>query len=648
MAALFELEAAEQTGLLSDGREVSLSAGTRSNSAFPPLTPQSSAANKAKKDKLYRELQAVQELEARVAERLVDATELTRRINKELTVHREERRHLERRIKAVDHQAHLMAPKAGRFDFVDSSWFGVVSNCIVLCNMASILLADRIPPYATPWVNNLLLVWYVFELTLKFAHHGKDLFFGPWMASMWNWLDLGIVFSGIVDQWLLPIFLGQSTHGGCFAMLRLLRLFRFLRFLKLVKTFLVADLDWIHESENFDRLMAGVIVLNGIVISFQLDYPWDGWVWVDNSFLVTYTSELLLRFKRWGLYFFTHPTDWTWNWFDFSIVTAGIGDLWLMPAITLFRQQVYDENVDGFGQDTTTRSLLSMVKLMRLMRVLRLVRVLRSVPPLYTLLVGVYGAFQAMKWVIVLTLLTLYGGAIVFTNLVGKGLIYEHQEAPPEALKVFGTMSASLFSLFEMMNGDTEVIKPIKTQIVGKILFALFMIIANWAILAILTAVVSENMITVAGRFAEAENEKQAEVKLQKSEDRLMEIFEREDVGLKIGKAKWLKMIEDGPTREELSEGTHLTKDDMVDLFACLEIDDSDVGGRHDGRVDVRDLIHSLKENTTLADKRSVLHVMIRLRAMQDQLTARHDENHNHTNARFDALEKFVLKQQSS
>jgi len=284
------------------------------------------------------------------------------------------------------------------------------------------------------------------------------------------------------------------------------------------------------------------------------------------------------------------------------------------------------------------------VKLMRLMRVLRLVRVLRSVPQLYTLLIGVFGAFQAMKWVIVLAMLTLYGGAIVFTNLVGKGLIYKHQEAPPAALEVFGSMGASLFSLFELMNGDTSVIEPIKTSIVGKFLFAAFMVISNWAVLAILTAVVSENMIATSSRFAEEEKQKIEDDDNRKSEERLLEIFGRGDPSKsgRISRVKWDEMINDGATRIELGEGTHLNKEDMLDLFDCLAIDDSD---DDDFYVDYRDLIHSLKANTTTADKRSVLHVMIRLRAMQEQLQQQRQLQHDQLNSRFDELKKLVISQ---
>jgi len=83
-------------------------------------------------------------------------------------------------------------------------------------------------------------------------------------------------------------------------------------------------------------------------------------------------------------------------------------------------------------------------------------------------------------------------------------------------------------------------------------------------------------------------------------------------------------MIEDDAVRLELSEGSHLSRGDLLDLFDCLAVDDT--GHMDKFKVEYRDLVHSLKANTTVADKRSVLHVMIRMRAMQDQVSKQMDD----------------------
>lgn len=622
----------EHSGLVSEGRELSMLSAL-------PREYASVDEDSAKINELRAQIEQVMEQERHLVDRLGAAVELTKRTQGELKCARIERLRLEVKLKAVGRSHHLMSPKSGPLEWVDSYWFGAVCSCVVCLNLAAMIKHDSITESSAALFDTLFLIWYGTELGLKFAHHGAELFMGPFVASSWNWLDLAIVLSGVVDQWLSPIFLGHRG-GSALATLRLLRLFRFLRFLKLVKAFLIADLDWLYESQRFDMFIASVIGVNGLIMSFQLDIEWAGWVWIDNFFLVIYLFELFLRLKRWGMLFFVHHLDWAWNWLDFSIVGAGVIDLWFLPGIMLIQNQILGtpDNVTAIP-----KPIMSLVRLMRLCRVLRLVRVLRSVPPLYTLLIGVGGAFQAMKWVIVLTLLTLYAGAIVFTNLVGKGMIYGGEEAPEDALAVFGSMGASLFSLFEMMNGDTDVIKPLNNVLAGKFLFAGFMVVANWAILAILTAVVSDQMIATSQRFSDEERQKHAELAHQRGEERLLEIFLSGDPDRtgRISRSKWQQMVDDKAMQLELSEGSHLSKADMVDIFDCLAIDDD---SDDDFYVDYHDLIHSLKANATVADKRSVLHVMIRLRAMQDQLSKEREKHSEQLNSRFDDMKDEMKK----
>jgi len=261
-----------------------------------------------------------------------------------------------------------------------------------------------------------------------------------------------------------------------------------------------------------------------------------------------------------------------------------------------------------------------LMKLMRLLRVLRLVRVLRSIPPLYTLLVGVIAAFKSMQWVLVLTLLVLYGASIIFTNLVGKGLIYgSDQDIPQVALDVYGTVGKSLFALFELMNGDTSVIQPIKDLVLGRLIFAGFMVISNWAILAILTAVVSDNMLASSTRIREEDSGIQVAKEEEANVAKLLYVFQEHDPDRSgsLDRAEWMAMLDDRATMVELSEDTHLSKSDLLDLFDCLAIE----GEVQSGTVKYTDLVHSLKANSALADKRSVLHVMLRMRIMQEQMT---------------------------
>jgi len=568
----------------------------------------------------------------RLRDRLENAESLVARIKAELAEVNLQQQSVASKLRESELKRHMHPKREGRLEWVDSNWFAAVCNLVVGLNLAFMVKHKAILSFSSSLAigsDQVFLLWYTFELTIKIMHHRSHFFIGPIVAVWWGWLDFGIVASGIVDQWLMPVIMpGNHTGGSMLSALRLLRLFRILRFLKILKAFLVSDLSWIGESKAFDLFMSGVVGLNGVIISFELDIHWHGWVWVDNCFLLIYAFDVALRLKRWGCYFFVHPNDVYWNWLDFVVVTAGMLDSWLLPGIEIFETEMMGVNTK-FDTSKLTK-VMSLMKLMRLLRVLRLVRVLRSVPPLYTLLVGVIDAFKSMQWVIILTLLTLYAGAIVFTNLVGHGLIYgdlweENDEIRAAAQEKFGYVLTSLFSLFELMNGDTSVIEPIKSLLVGRLLFAGFMVVSNWAILAILTAVVSENMMSASNKFLEEEDKRKEDEMEKKNHDRLKDIFRENDSNQNgdISKAEWSAMLNDKAILTELSEDTHLDQADLADLFDCLCVAGEDYSG---DTVRYEELIDSLKVNAETADKRAVMHVMLRLRIMQDQFKAGFEE----------------------
>merc|ERR1711933_453651 len=143
-------------------------------------------------------------------------------------------------------------------------------------------------------------------------------------------------------------------------------------------------------------------------------------------------------------------------------------------------------------------------------------RLMRSVKPLYRLMIGVMEALQGMQWVMVMTIVLLYAAAIVFTSLIGHGYLYGG-DPPEEAVELFGTVPQSMFVLFKLMNDDQSVVDPILSSFAGRILFAVFMVLANWAILAILTSVVSDNMIAASMRSDQEDKESEAKAKREKN-----------------------------------------------------------------------------------------------------------------------------------
>jgi len=334
--------------------------------------------------------------------------------------------------------------------------------------------------------------------------------------------------------------------------------------------------------------------------------------------------------KLQGCRFFLNLESLMWNYLDIILVLGGALDLWLFPAIRMAKELLGDPpDDDAGGMNTGMMSrLMSLLRLLRIMRVLRLVRLLKTIKPLYRLLLGVIESLKAMQWVMVLTLLMLYAGAIFWTSLVGKGLLYGGQP-PPDGIKHFGTVATSLFSLFRIMNGDTSVVRSVCTTVWGQLLFAVFMVLSNWAILAILTSVVSDNMISASQSAAEEDNKKDKDDEYRRRVGRLNVLFREidKDASGCISEHEWQELCQDPDMFCELRNATSYNAKDLHDLFKCLaaskaKIDDTS-GHMQDEDMSImyfEDFLEHLRITADPADKRCVLQVMARLQYMEAKL----------------------------
>lgn len=525
--------------------------------------------------------------------------------------------------------------------WVDSYWFSIICNVVVALNLAEMLAQGHVHNMGISFkvFDQLFLIWYAGELGLKTWYRQRALFIGRLSTVWWNWLDLAIVVCGVLDQWLVPLVQRISGNGGGglgipidtnhLRGLRFLRLFRVVRVLKLVKGLMHADLSWV-EGGKFEAFLTGVITANAFVMSLELDYDeccGVFWKALENVFLIIYFLEISIKFKRWGCNFFCHPEQWAWNCLDFVIVVGAVTDLWLLPLIDIIYCSFTGKS--GTLDLGTYGNFLSLLRMMRLLRILRLVRLVREIKPLYRLIVGVTEALRAMMWVLVLTLIILYAGAILFTSGVGKGYLYGGNP-PPGSDKGFSTVARSLFSLFKLMNGDIDVVVPICNTLTGKLLFIMFMVLSNWAVLAILTSVVSDNMIAASARTIQEDEDAAREAANEATMRRLFTLFGEidSDRSGEISEVEWKKTLDDEGLQHELLDASGLGLEDLLDLYECFAVEvttHEDEGGSGTTRrvLKYRDFVENMKYESQVADKRSVLHIMNRLRTMEGRLDTR-------------------------
>eukprot|EP00434_Breviolum_minutum_P016048 symbB.v1.2.014146.t1/scaffold1025.1/size143318/6 len=345
-----------------------------------------------------------------------------------------------------------------------ANWFKITIGAVIFLNSVW-LLAQA----ALPWLragsfvmDTAFLAVYVVETILRIGHWRLQFFSHPEEAG-WNWFDLIIVLSGVLEEMETIEHREKGGHAGkelmalrVFKPLRLLaRLARFMRVIRLCRVLVTADFSWV-ESPTFQSTVGVVIILNAVIMGLETDSESAIFEWTEQFMLAFFVMEAVLRIRHRGWDFFISPEDRGWNIVDFTIVASGVVDDWILKAWSFITQQQQ--------RGGNLSKLMTLARLLRLMRILRLVRVVRAIRPLYMLAIGVVRAMQSMFWVLVLTFVALYAIAILTTRAIGRGeLLSLDADIPEETRLMFNTIADSMFALsrqpFENKNQPKKTIK---------------------------------------------------------------------------------------------------------------------------------------------------------------------------------------------
>eukprot|EP00401_Gymnodinium_catenatum_P062746 CAMPEP_0117504104 /NCGR_PEP_ID=MMETSP0784-20121206/24676_1 /TAXON_ID=39447 /ORGANISM="" /LENGTH=631 /DNA_ID=CAMNT_0005299447 /DNA_START=86 /DNA_END=1981 /DNA_ORIENTATION=+ len=508
--------------------------------------------------------------------------------------------------------------------FVDGDQFSTVATTVIAVNIVTILIVFLHPHLAGDffWLDQFCMVFYVAELSLKAAYKHGRLLFGECSTVIWNWIDLLIVVTGVVDMWLMPVLLSGSTHGSggpsVLSYLRLLRLARLARVLKILRVIIMSDMSW-TEGNAFQSFIMGVIALNAILIGLEADHPGVSlWFYLEQLLLFIFTFELFTRMKRYGLRFFFE--DWVWNWLDGFIVLGGILDQWVMPTITLVQSRMGIEA----GHSNKMGQVMMVLRMARLLRILRLVRLVKSIPPLYTLIIGIVKAMAGMGWVIVLTIVVLYVFALLGVKLVGHGLLFS-ENVPVQVAETFPRVFDSMFNLFMVMNADLSSMEHLFAYApIFKYIMMLYVVVMNWAIFSILTAVVSDNM---AAASQEHDKEVEEQHEQEKNEYRmasLQQLFDEmdEDRDGTITKSEFDELLADSLKSQELCDAASLKPRDLEDMFELTSFQ-----GKDDTEpvINRERFLKSLQQEGVLVRERSVMRLEKRVSELAEIVKKRFD-----------------------
>ncbi|MBS3907822.1 MAG: ion transporter [Syntrophaceae bacterium] len=223
------------------------------------------------------------------------------------------------------------------------------------------------------------------------------------------------------------------------------------------------------EHPRFDQAIIALIVANAITLGLETSPAiialfGDLLHAIDRTVLGVFAAELLLRFFVYRSRFFHDP----WRVFDFVIV--GIA---LLPATGAFT-------------------------VLRALRVLRVLRLMSMVPSMRGVVSALLAALPGMASIIGLMALVLYVSAVMATKLFSA--------VAPE---FFGTLSASLFTLFQVMSEDwSHIARGVMEQSpYAWIFFVAYLLIATFMMLNLFIAVVVNAMQSRVGEDLKAGEE---------------------------------------------------------------------------------------------------------------------------------------------
>lgn len=518
--------------------------------------------------------------------------------------------------------------------WVESEVFQLLVSGVVLLNIVIIVHSVvYVEVASTLWLTEqLILCFYVFEMLMRLLHFKSRFFCNVWSESIWNTMDFLLVLYGVFDQWLADSGFRHRSH---LMALRAFRILRLLRVVRLVQTLLRGDFHWV-DSPAFQWLAGLVIALNAVFMGLETEFVGNPiWWWVNQAFLAFFLFEIGVRVRRSGLFrFFSRGEDLLWNYLDSLIVLTGILDQWVLPWYTLLLHQENSVSGGGIGQ------MMMLVRILRLMRMLRLLRLVKAVRPLYHLAVGIMKALQSMFWVLVLTMVALYASALLTTNLIGDAMIPDAEEIDPETRALFGTVPDSLFTLFGLMNRQYwQDVSPIFDKLPwAKPVWVVFTILSSWALLSVMTGVVSDNMLEV----RQAQEQKDSEA-FEEFRERLLRVLTEvftaadKDGSRSLEKEEYTEILSSPFHVRRLQRVANVPIQDMINMFDWIDVDSS-------GSISFEDFVHGfdwlneavtgkslLKLESTVRHRccfleRSVRGVRRRLQGLETIMEAQHEE----------------------
>jgi len=154
-------------------------------------------------------------------------------------------------------------------------------------------------------------------------------------------------------------------------------------------------------------------------------------------------------------------------------------------------------------------------------------------------------------------------------------------------------------------------------------MYVLFLVISNWAILAILTASVSDHMLFSTQNHDKQEALENAEIAKEHRRERLKNVFMAldKDSNGHLSEPEFQKLMKNKELSQEICSASHLKIKDLRDLFFFLNYQDTD----GEMKVDLKDFIEKLELESNDVSERSVFRMEKQLKLLEKHMDQKLD-----------------------
>ncbi|CAJ1332893.1 unnamed protein product [Effrenium voratum] len=318
------------------------------------------------------------------------------------------------------------------------------------------------------------------------------------------------------------------------------------------------------ESLRFEAFIGALIVVNGIISGMDAMYK-PGEVRpslitvAENVFVVIFVTEYFLRLRA---------DTWVWmfepmNMFDtFVVWITGVLVVWILEPL-------------GIEIDILRR--LAALRVLRLGRLARAVRIMPMFHELWMLVSGVLECTRLLFWSFVIIGVVHFMSAVVVMETITKSELFEDD---PTVQNFFGTLSYSMFTLFQFMTFDSwaSIARPIIYQMPeAAAFFLLFMGIAGIVLFNLMTAIVVKNAFDAAEADEEAKAQQQVQQQAKMAADlRTMFIALDEDGSGTLTREEFTDVLDDVLFIRQMKV-LDIDLEELPDIFDILDDGDGNI-----------------------------------------------------------------------